>query len=350
MSADAATASPPAFARDVRSLRVFRYAVGSTIAMAIAMSVDWPLAYLIPVLSLSFLATPDPCPTLKQGVGFVGVVVVAALAGLMLSRWLLPFPFVYVPFVGLVLFRLFHAKTGGRSSLVTMWMLIAVLVIPLVAMLSPAVATLVAIVIIGSAATTVALVWVVYFFFPDPEGLHAQAAAIAPPAQEAPPPAERFRDAVTTTIVVLPVFVLFYTLQLAGSLLILVFVALLSSQPGFAQNFKAGGALILGNVIGGAIAIAFYQLLVVVPDFYFLLLLTLLTGLILGARVFSGARTAPLYGMAYSTALLIIGSTTSGNAEAGAKVYTRVLQIMVAVTYVVVAFGVIERFRRRREA
>jgi hypothetical protein len=162
------------------------------------------------------------------------------------------------------------------------------------------------------------------------------------------PSPERLRDAIETTLVVLPVFILFYTLQLAGSLLILIFVALLSSQPGFAQNFKAGAALILGNVVGGVVAILFYELLVVMPEFQFLLLLTLLTGLLLGSRVFSGRKAAPLFGMAFSTVLLIIGSTTSGNAEAGAKVYTRVVQIMVAVTYVVTAFGIVGRFRRSR--
>ena len=50
------------------------------------------------------------------------------------------------------------------------------------------------------------------------------------------------------------------------------------------------------------------------------------------------------------TLLLIVGSTTSGNAEDGAKVYTRVIQIMIAVTYVVVAFGTLERFRRKEES
>jgi len=46
----------------------------------------------------------------------------------------------------------------------------------------------------------------------------------------------------------------------------------------------------------------------------------------------------------------VVGSSTGGNAEAGAKVYTRVFQIMIAVVYVVTAFGTIDAFRRRRGA
>ncbi len=85
------------------------------------------------------------------------------------------------------------------------------------------------------------------------------------------------------------------------------------------------------------------------PEFGFLLMLTFLTGLIFGTQLFSGKKSAPLFGMAFSTVLLVIGSTTSGNAEAGAKVYTRVIQIMIAVVYVVVAFGTVEAFRQPRE-
>jgi hypothetical protein len=361
MSAEAAaaprdTAGILAAAPDPRVRRVFRYAVGSTLGMAVAMGFDWQLSYLVPVLALSFFASPAPCPSLKMGIGFVAVVAVAVMAGVLLSRWLLPFPLVYVPFIGLALFRLFHAKTGGTSPLLIMWLLIALLVIPLVTMLSPDVAGIVAQAIVVGAAATVALVWFTYLLFPDPtaptsppQGPATEESPATSAAPAVPSPAERFRSAAETTAVVMPVLVLFYTLQLTSSLLILIFVALLSSQPGFADSFKAGAALIMGNVIGGIASIVFYELLVLVPEFWFLILLTLLTGLAFGGLLFSERKLAPLFGMGFSTVLLIIGSTTSGNAEAGSKVYTRVIQIMIAVTYVVVAFGLIRRFRQRRE-
>ena len=147
-----------------------------------------------------------------------------------------------------------------------------------------------------------------------------------------------------------PVFILFYTLQLTGSVLILIFVALLAMQPSFAANFKAGTALIAGNMIGGAASILFYEILVIVPEFWFMVVLTCLFGLIFGAQLFSGKSRAPLFGMAFSTVLLVIASVTSGEGEAGSKVYTRVIQMMIAVVYVVSSFGLIERFRRAREA
>ncbi len=55
---------------------------------------------------------------------------------------------------------------------------------------------------------------------------------------------------------------------------------------------------------------------------------------------------ASVYGMAFSTLLLIIGSVTGSDGDgAGGKVWSRVFQIMVAVVYAVSAFGLIAKLR-----
>jgi len=336
---------------DYRSVRILRYALGSTIAMAVAMGINWQLSFLLPVLSLGFLASPAPRPSLKAGFSFIAIIAVSCLAGLMLGKYLIAYPIVYIPFTGLVLLRLFYVKASGNSPMLTMWLLIALLVIPLITMSSPAIANMVAGGILLGATLTIFLTWLSHGLLPDPEDFEMEPgetpAAAARPA--VPSPADRFLTAAISTLVVLPLFVFFYAFQMTSSLLILIFVALLSSQPGFATNFKIGKALIIGNAIGGFAAILFYELLVMVPEFGFLIMLTFLAGLIFGTRVFSDKPAAKLYGMAYSTLLLLIGSVTSGGSgEASAAVYTRVAQIIVAVVYVVMAFGVADRFMRRK--
>jgi len=334
---------------DTRSLRTLRYALGSTIAMSVAMGFNWQLAFLAPVLSLSFLASPAPRPSLKQGGIFVAVIAVACLVGLKLGQYLISYPLVYIPFTGLLLLRIFYMMASGRSPLLTMWLLIAMLVIPLITITSPAIANMVALGILTGAAVTIIVVWLTYGLLPDPPGAHASDAPAATAQKATPPAMERFKTAAISTLVVLPVLVLFYSFKLQSALLILVFVALLSAHTGFAANFKAGGALIVGNVIGGAAAILMYELLCMVPQFYFLVLVTFLAGLVFGTRVFTDNPMAKLWGMAFSTLLLIIGSTTaSGSDEAGSAVYTRVLQITIAVVWVVMASGVADRYIRRK--
>ena len=328
-------------------LRILRYAFGSTLAMAIAMGFDWPLAYLTAVLTLSFLASPAPPPTLKMGFSFVLAIAIASWVGLLVGRILLPYPFVFIPFVGLMLLHLYYAKGGPLPPLLILWLLIALLLIPLMMMQSHALANMVAYNLVIGGAATVIVVWISYAVIPDRKDEISSVVTVEKPP--VPTTEERFRTAVETTIVVFPVLVLFYLFELASALLILIMIALLSMQPGFAKDFKGGMALIIGNVIGGIAAIVFYELLVMVPEYTFLIVLTLLAGLLFGSRLFSGKPKAALYGMAFSTLLLIIGSTTSSSGEADVKVYTRVIQIMAAVIYVVVAFGLLEHFKKLRQ-
>ena len=330
----------------ITDLRILRYAVGSTLAMAVAMGLDWPLSFLTPVLTLSFLASPAPRPTLKMGFGFVLTIAVASYVGLLVGRTLLPYPLVFIPFVGLLLFRIYYAKGSSLPPLLILWLLIALLLIPLMMMQSHALANMIAYNLVISGGVTLLVVWISYALLPDRvDGESSNVSVAKPPA---PTTEERFRTAVDTTIVVFPVLVLFYFFELAGALLILIMIALLSMQPGFAKDFKGGKALIIGNTIGGIAAIIFYELLVIMPEYVFLIVLTLLAGLMFGSRLFSGKPKAALYGMAFSTLLLVIGSTTSSSGEADAKVYTRIIQLMAAVIYVVVAFGLLEHLKKMR--
>jgi len=166
------------------------------------------------------------------------------------------------------------------------------------------------------------------------------------PAGKIPTQQERFLNALNTLIVVFPVVMVFYFFQWAGGLLILIFIAILSMQPSF--NLKTGFLLILGNFVGGIYAIIMYEFLVIVPEFSFLILLILLAGLFLAARLFSERKTAPLYGMSFSTLLLIIGQATSTTSDAGDKVWIRVVEIMIAVIYVVLAFAILNFLKERR--
>jgi hypothetical protein len=319
--------------------------------MGLALGVDWRLSFIAPVLTLSFLGSPAPRPTAKTAVGFLGIIVVASVLGVLVSALLLPYPAVFLLLEGLMLFLLFYHGARGANPLLISMLLVALTVIPVVGLQTMFLAVAVAKGLVVGAGTAVAVVWLAHVLIPDPPplpstltgGSSARASKAGPPSREA-----AAARAWMNTIVVFPIVLLYFVLGLT-SVLILVFIALLSMQPDFSAGFKAGKALIVGNVMGGIAAISMYELLVMVPQFGFLLILTFLFGLWFGGRLFSGAPAAPLFGMAYSTLLLVIGSTTSMFGDANAKAWTRVIQITIAVVYLVVAFGVITRLRRKPE-
>ncbi len=324
---------------------ILRYAVGSAILVAVAMGFAWPMAQVLPVLSLSFLAPGGKPPALKGGLFFVVSVIVACAVGLTLAYCFLPMPPIHILITFLLLFHIFYARGPIFNPLVKVWLLIAVLLIPYIALQSGLLTMIVAYSLIWNAACAILVVWVIYLIFPPAPENHSTAA----PSQKTAAPAsdfDRFITALTSTLVIMPVYLIFYFADLPNALLILVFTALLSMQPGFAKDWKKGKAMIIGNTIGGLAAILTYEILTIVPVYGYLLLLTLLAGLIFGQYVFGQSPFAPVYGMAFSTFLLITCSVTTSNSEgAGGAVWSRVMQIMAAVIYVVLAFGLAAKLR-----
>ena len=352
MSAESAAAQGALANRqpDLRMVRTIRYAVGTALAVALAMGIDWQLSYLTPILALSFLAPPAQRPDPKGMAAFIGIVALASGAGVFVSATLLVYPVAFLLVEGLLLFLLFYRNARGAPPLQTTFLMIALTVIPVLALQSMALAVGVAQGLVMGAAGAMGSVWLAYVLIPDPVAEEPStpdgASASGKPAL--PSPEQCISRAWINTIVVFPVVALYLYTGLT-SVLVLVFIALLSVQPDVTTGTKAGRALIVGNAIGGLAAIVMFELLVMVPEFVFLILITLLAGLLFGGKLFSGAPTAPLFGMAFSTMLIVVLSATSAYGEADTKAWIRVLQIIAAVVYLVVAHRAVRSLTGKSE-
>ena len=80
-----------------------------------------------------------------------------------------------------------------------------------------------------------------------------------------------------------------------------------------------------------------------------MILMVLSVGLIFGNFIFSSHKLAPVFASGFSTFLLILGTVMSSDADAGEKVWSRVIQISMAVIYVVVAFRILSFFENRKK-
>ena len=327
-------------------IRVVRYALGATVAMAIALGSPWETSYLTPVLVATFLAYPDKPLTPRLGAALIAIVGVAIWFGWQVGR-LIDHPAVFLLAASLVLFWIFYGGQRGRSPLVLLWLVIAVLMLPFARMVYPAAAVFVARGLVVDVVLTATVVVVAYGLLPE-----RQAGVAGPPADDDGPAAvssdESFRNALVATVVVVPLMALFYFFELSGALTVLAYVGILSALPDIGTDVQKGKERIWGNIAGGAVAILIYNLLLIVPMFSFLLLLILLAGLALGARAFASDEPDAFFVTAYSTTLLITGATAF-RGEASSEVYLRIIQITIAVTYVVVGFEFVNRlFPARR--
>jgi hypothetical protein len=337
-----------ALVRNEGAYRSVRFALAATISTFMAYASGFELPFLVPVLASGFFAKPMPRPDMRTALGLIIVISGASFLGLVLARYLLPYPEIFLLVAFLVLFRIFYFKAGGGSPLVVVFLLVGVTVIPIVALDSLALGTGIAKALAAGSVMVIGSVLLTYGLMPDPTSWQVRSAAAAATAP-VPSPSERLRTAMLSTGVVFPIFAVFYMLGLTSALLVLVFIAMLSLVPSFTVGKEAGKAMIAGNIIGGLGSLVFYNMLIVYPSFMFFLPLTFAAGLIFARVIYSGRPTAPLFATGFNTVMLMVGmSVAFAGTEAMSKFYERIFQIMLAVGYVIAAFGFLEALSRKR--
>ncbi len=318
---------------------ILRYVLGISFVMVVTSLMNYPLAYLTTVLALGYIAPGTKPLTFKQGVSFLIALIVINLITVLFSAIFIDYPLVLMPLLCLGILWLYY--TDKLPMMVKVFAIISVFVIPLLSLESNELSGFIAVSLIFNAFMAIILTQLVFRVFPwsaaDEVFVKAKQKAVKQSENE------RFRYALNILLIVLPVLILFFAFKLFSSLIVLIFIGILSMSPVLA-NAKVGTIMIVANILGGIFAIVAYKLLVMVPLLSFMLLLTLIVGFLFGRRLFSKHKFAPIFGTAFSTFLLILGSVTSSDDAAGEAVWSRVVQIAIAVIYVVIAFGLVNHF------
>ncbi|MGK0425924.1 MAG: hypothetical protein ACJAUR_000017 [Ulvibacter sp.] len=325
------------------AIPVARYVIGISFILLVTSLMGYPLAYLTTVLALGYIAPGAKPLSIKQGLSFVLILILINLITFAFSSYFKDYPLVFMPLLCLGVLWIYY--TNKLALMVKLFSLVSVFVIPLMSLEPTGVSAFVAISLVFNAFMAIILTQFVFKIFPWSPADEAfvktkqQAAKISE--------YERFKYARNILYILLPVLLFFFIFKLSGGLLILIFIGILSMNPALA-NAKVGKFMIIANILGGLFAIIGYKLLVFVPMLPFLILITLLVGFIFGSKLFSTSKLAPIFGTGFSTFLLILGSVTSSGDDAGSAVWSRLIQIAIAVIYVVIAFGVLNYYQDKK--
>lgn len=322
---------------------LLRYVLGITFILFITSVLNYPLSYLTTVLALGYIAPGAKPITIKQGFTFILILIGINLITFIFSTYFKDYPLVFMPLLCLGLLWLYY--TNKLPNMVKLFALMSLLIIPLLSLEPQGVSGFIAMNLIMNAFMAICLTKFVFWVFPWSE---ADEFFIKSKNNVVLNELNRYYNSRNILLILLPVLLLFFIFKLSGGLLILIFIGILSMNPALA-NAKVGAVLIVANILGGIFAILAYKLLIVVPLLTFMLLLTLFVGFLFGSKLFSKNKLAPIFGTGFSTFLLILGSVTSSDSDAGSEVWARVIQISIAVLYVVVAFWVINYFKENRK-
>jgi len=326
------------------SIPVLRYALGSCFIMAVTSLMNYELSYLTSVLALGYMAPGAKPLSFKQGLKFILTLSLITGLAVIFSEFFVDYPLVFMPLLALGILWLYYSD--ALPLMVKLFSIISILVIPLLSLEASAIGSFVAVSLVFNALMAVVLSQLVFLVFPlcDADIPFVKQKQNVPKKTDK----ERLKYAINIVFILLPMLLLFFIFKLSGGLLILIFTAILSMSPALA-NTKVGGGMIIANILGGLFAILAYNLLVVVPMFPFMILITLSTGLFFGTRLFSSNKMAAVFGSGFSTFLLILGSVTSSEEEASDEVWTRLIQISIAVIYVVIAFRLLNNYEKSKE-
>ncbi len=322
-------------------IRALRYAVGVTIATVLAFGIAWPLSFLFPVLSAVFLALPLPKLTLKQGLRSMRDTLFAFGVGFIFTQFILPFPVIYVPLLAIALFQTYYHLNRGGSLWLVLMLLICLLLMPMLAGLNEGLAIGVISGLVGSSWLTICLLWVAHYIVPDAPG---------GPAMPKPPgyqpvyswPAAEL--ALKSTVVVLPIAIVFIANNWTSQILVMVFAAIFTLSPNLDKGKEAGMNSIKSTLIGGVIAFFVYWILVAVPEYHFLVLLMFITSLGFGRAINSGKPIAKYLPSAMVAMIILVNSSLAEGADFSENFVLRIIFISMASIYVVTALKVLNAF------
>lgn len=339
--ASPAAARPPraAWRSDVRSVRVLRFALGVTASSLLAFVVQWPLFFLTPVLAAFFLSLPLPAPGGWIAVKLFWHILAAFGIGLIFSQFLIVYPLVFVPLLALGLFHSYYRLNRGGSVLFAIMTIIAILLLPMLSLSHQAVSGGVANWFLVSAGLAVLVYLAAHRLLPDPPGTPGLPPGRGFKPVYSPPAA---RAALKSTLAVMPIALVFFTLQLTGDMLVLIFAAIFSLSPQAAKGREAGIKSLTSTLIGGAAATLFYWLLVGAPSLGFFAALLGVTTLVFGAGIFSGKPYAKYMGSAMSAVLVLMGGMMGDDANFADDLTTRITLIGLATLWVVGALSLLD--------
>jgi hypothetical protein len=324
---------------DLRTAQIVRFTVASTAATAISFAMAWPLFFVCPLLTIVFLSKKIPGLTHRKGY-LILYVLIAMLLGLVFTLFLQPYPMIYVPMLGLVVFNIYYLINRGGSFILALICLLSVLILPMMSSAHEALAIVFALYFGLSAALAIVIFMVAHVLFPDPPG------SPEPPDYEFQP---GYSEAAATaalksTLAVLPLVVFFIAFEFTGELLAVVYVGILSLAAEQSAGWSMGVTMFRATLLGAVAAIVVYWLLVAVPELHFFLVLWLATMLIFARFIFSDHPLSKYAGSAATAMTILVASSLGPGADFVGKVVIRALLIGAAALYVGMALAIVERY------
>lgn len=310
--------------------RILRFTIGVGLAVFLAAWINWQLAFVAPVFTAKFLV--DKPNLHRETIYELLLALIATMGlGLLLSGGITQYPIVLLIAVGLMMAWGYYLFTDPKWNLFATILLIAVLMLPFMAINNPAISVVLASGLAISGAVSVVIFALVHIYLPEPDSEFAGYAA--PPIGKE----QRWHASFRAMLISFPVVCFFFVFQISEALLTMMFVALLSLMITSEKSVKLSAFLIISNGIGGILAILAFSILAIVPSIFFYTAFIALLAVLIGKKIYTVPEKAPIFATAFSTLLVLIGSTLMSSGDIDSNTFIRIFQLVLVGTYMILA-------------
>ncbi len=318
-----------------RNRRTLRVAFGVTITFLIALWFDWTLGYLAPAFAAPLLLAPA-APSLSTMVRILVITMLVVLAFYFVAGFARAFPFFFLLAMWPALFATLLLMERQGSPLIVLLLLLGLMFQPMVAKISMELSWNVGMSSFWNIGVSLVVTQVMFAVFPPLPGQPK------PPTKPKVSDAEaRRRAAVMTVITGL------YTMAYFGfdwtNVHTPIYIAIFIQQISLAVGLKMTKGIMAANVFAGLIGWGMYELFVMVPNLFFVALLTLTVVLLFARVMTSDSPLAPLAGGALNVLVFLVGSAMiSWGDDQTDKFIDRLGEIGMAAIYAIAALVVLQ--------
>jgi hypothetical protein len=309
--------------------KIIRYTVGVGLAVFLAAWIDWPLAFVAPVFVAKFLV--DKPELNKETIYELMVAMVMTIAlGLFLANGITQYPIPMLIIIGLMMLWGYYLFTDPKWNLFATILIISVLMLPFMAISNPRVSVFLATGLSSSGVVAVLIFAFVHIYFPEPESTFSGYQP-SPLSKQ-----QRWHAAFRAMIISFPVVCFFFIFQISEALFTMMFIALLSLMITGEKSIKLSAFLIISNSIGGLLAIGVFSVLTLAPNIVFYTLFISFVAIIIATQIYTKPDKAPIYTTAFSTVLVLLGSTLMSSGDIDNNMLIRIFQLFLIGIYMIV--------------
>jgi hypothetical protein len=306
---------------------ILRFAFGTTASFIVCEFMGWQPSALAPVLTGVLLASLPVSPPPKVGLVLVLVMGLAAWFAFFLTTWLSQSPHILFVAIALVMFVAFAGLAQGKALLPLTLLLMCMAVVPVVSLTMSQFAGVLPGLFVRAMILSVIFTWIGFAIWP--------LASPKSPDPPAPPAESPVAAALIGTLIVVPLMLAYMLFGLTDAIPVLLTTVLLVAKMEEERGAAAGWAKLIGNFLGGFVAVAAFYLLQVAPTLTALALITFIIGVGFGQQIVKGGVRGGNALLAYNATMVIFGLALLKGPSNSGTWGARVVQFAIAVMFAV---------------